>query len=233
MNEEERKESSIPVSARISVLDLARLDWLWLKSNVNITSISQLVNWSLMEFADQAVKSGAISDCGIETIRDAHNYLKSRGIYQKRQLDRSKKRLGMALAFETLREGGHNPKLEHPRAYNMMHSKHSIKSRPGADITTHMSKDEVWELVARARKQAREEVVQSYEESRRKTLEDAEKAGVLVESPQNNDFRKLDEKELVCGSEEEFISKRKAIDEARARMEREIDESKMDLVEED
>lgn len=195
MDERVRKESSIAASTRVSIVDLARVHEFWTRRGEFIRSMSHLINRTFMEMADQLTRQGYMDESQIESVMDAHHYLKAQGLYQASHLKRGGKRIAMALSFETLRNEGHDPIKEHPKAYNQMHKDGSIESKRGPD---HLISDNEWARIQRQRA-----------EDRKKKFE-AEKERALKRMEENGQF--------ACDpgeSDEEWMRKRQAKDAAR------------------
>jgi len=177
MDEKSRRESSISVQSRVSVIDLARLDWFWSKQGVQMRSMSQLVNWSLMEMADQLVKQGHMGDEVMSSVLSAHKYLQTRGLYQRSHAKRSGSRLAMAIKFESMRKAGLDPEREHPRAHGQIHNEYSIESHAGPDYKEMISQSE-WDEIKKERQRAKHE---EYVRAKEQTLKDACESGVIVD----------------------------------------------------
>lgn len=177
MDEKSRKESSISCQSRVSVVDLARLDWWWTKQGHHMRSMSQLINWSLMHMVDELVRQGHLGDDAIPTIASAHKYLNMRGLYQRSHLKRSGSRLAMAIKFESMRAAGLDTEREHPRAHRQIHNTHSIPSHSGPDHYEVIPQEE-WD---RIKKQNESDRLNDFESSRKQTLANAEESGIIVD----------------------------------------------------
>lgn len=177
MDEKSRRESSISVQSRVSVVDLARLDWFWARQGVNMQSMSQLINWSLMEMVDQLVKQGHMGDDVISTIASAHKYLTVRGLYQRSHLKRSGSRLTMAIKFESMRAAGLDPEREHPRAHGQIHNEYSIESHEGPDNKEYITQEE-FDKIKRENQEAKRK---EFLESQKRTMDAACNSGVIVD----------------------------------------------------
>ena len=107
MNKETKQESSIPAQCRVSIVTLARLAAYWKTNRHNISTVSQLMSWSLYLLTEILESNGQI---GIEpSIEEAREYMMSEGLYQKVTGDRGYKKLNAAIRFQGMREEGMNP----------------------------------------------------------------------------------------------------------------------------
>lgn len=126
INAETRVESSVPVQARVSMVDLARLDAYWREvEGVTVRSMSQLVGWSVSALVEVIENNGKMPK-GIGSVREANRHLIDRGLYQKSMMKRNRK-VETALRFESMREEGIDPKVYDPREYNQVHNKQSVE----------------------------------------------------------------------------------------------------------
>jgi len=142
--------------------------------------MSQLVSWSFSALLDVLENNGEIPK-GIDSVRDAHEYLKQRGLYQKSLRKRSKSRIVAAMGFENLRAQGLDPACYHQPAYDMVHSKHSIKT-VDREIEGSVNKqcgitDEAWEGM---QKRIAEEKEKEQQEQIKKEIEKAKSMGIVV-----------------------------------------------------
>ena len=131
VNAEMRVESSVPVQARVSMIDLARLDAYWREvEGVTVRSMSQLVAWSVSALVEVIENNGKMPK-GIGSVREANRHLVGRGLYQRSMMKRNRK-VETALRFESMREEGIDPKVYDPREYNQVHNKQSVQVFEGA-----------------------------------------------------------------------------------------------------
>jgi len=129
MDNKMRKESSVPVQSRISIVDLAKMDLYWRRvENTHIKSMSQLVSWTFTALVEVIEKNGKMPEDIVRDVLSAHKYLSARGLYQQSLKKRSESKIVAALGFENLRKQGREPQFHSPVAYKMVHSKHSITS---------------------------------------------------------------------------------------------------------
>lgn len=175
MDREIRKESSVPIASRVSIVDLAKMDLYWRRvESTHIRTMSQLVSWTFAAMVEVIEKNEKMPE-GIDSVAAAHRHLEARGLYQQSLKRRSQSKIVSALGFENLREQGSDPSVHSSRAYNVVHSKHSVE--PFADeVDTGKGID--WDEVS---KRISEEDVKELEESMKKTLKDAEDSGMLVD----------------------------------------------------
>ena len=125
-----KQESSIVVSSRVSMIDLANLDRYWHSEEVPIRSMSALVSASLALLVDVLRHNEALRE-EIKTVHDAHRWLISRGLYQPSLTKRNRQKISTALKFETLREEGIDPKSYVPEQYNTIHRGSSVNEVHG------------------------------------------------------------------------------------------------------
>lgn len=123
MDKTTRKESSIPVQGRISVVDLAKMDRYWaVKEGISIKSMSQLLSWTFTAMCDVIEANGKMPE-GLDRVDEANRYLNARGLYQKSMKKKGQSRIIAAMGFESLRDQGRDPAEESKVAYNTVHSK--------------------------------------------------------------------------------------------------------------
>lgn len=142
-----RVESSLPVQSRVSIVDLARLDMFWREEeSVVMRSMSQLVSWSVSALCDLLEANGLVRK-GLG-VREAHEYLKERGLYQKSVLKRGRKKITAAVQLETLRRQGSDPETHAPKQHGYLHNKHSVKAlseREWREIEERVEREKVRE----------------------------------------------------------------------------------------
>ena len=91
-----KQESSIVVSSRVSMIDLANLDRYWHSEEVPIRSMSALVSASLALLVDVLRHNEALRE-EIKTVHDAHRWLISRRLYQPSLTKRNRQKISTAL----------------------------------------------------------------------------------------------------------------------------------------
>ena len=119
-------ESSIPVQGRISIVTLAELELYWRSEGVEIKSMSQLLAWSMGVLREVLVANGKLPRV-IETVSEAHQYLLSIGIYQPGMRKKGVKKISNALAFESMRMEGVEPRDYANRQFNAVHNRNSVE----------------------------------------------------------------------------------------------------------
>lgn len=170
-----RKESSVSVQTRVSVIDLAQLHHYWMTvEGTNLPNMSRLISWSISALVEVIKSNGKLPDA-IKTVSEAHRYLTMYGLYQKSLRAKSQSRISAALTFESMREHGIDPQIASKQTYNTIHSKHSIevynekpvveKSRVTPEMLNHYE-----ELEKRDNKLDEDQL-----------LKDAEECGLLAE----------------------------------------------------
>jgi len=166
MDRETRKESSIPVQSRISIVDLAKMDLYWQRvENESMRTMSQLVSWTLSAMVEVIESNGKMPK-GIESVVEAHRYLTARGLYQKSLRDRSKSRISAAMGFESLRKQGIDPALASSMAHSVVHSKKSIDVYEGSGVD--------WDEIGKRVEEEKERDVEQ-------TINDAKAIGNIAE----------------------------------------------------
>jgi hypothetical protein len=132
--EETRQESSLPLSARVSIVDLAEMVRFWESQGVYIKTMSQLVAWSVSAFVDVLKSNGKIENRDME-VGTAHRILCSKGLYQAKALDRGAKKLTMAIGMGNMRIEGIEPRFENPRAFRTIHNGNSVDALPDTRVS--------------------------------------------------------------------------------------------------
>lgn len=131
MNEiEVRQESSIVTGARINIVTLAELAKWWENSGQRISTMSQLVSWS-MDLLKATLVANEKIDKEEMSIVEANRYLLAKGLYQKSTRNKSFSKIATAIRFEGIREDGRNPQSEDPKSYNIVHNEKSVKPFKG------------------------------------------------------------------------------------------------------
>jgi hypothetical protein len=132
MKEEIRAESSIAITARVSLVDLAKMDnYFMTKEGVQMRSMSQLVNWCVGAIVEVIEDNGKMPS-GIGGVTDAYNYMVSRGLFQRGMMKRNMKKLGLAMGYESMRKRGVDPRMG-SRDYNELHNNNSVKAFEGRE----------------------------------------------------------------------------------------------------
>jgi|GEM_PF-1847957 len=118
--EETKVEGSLPVQARVNVICLANLDLYWASEGYQIRTMSQLIGFSI-ELLNEILEANGKLRQKANTIVEANQYLEDRGLHQRSMQRRGYKKLGMAIAFEGMREEGMRPETYAPGIYNRLH----------------------------------------------------------------------------------------------------------------
>ena len=163
LEQDVKRETSIPLSARVSIVTLAEIDMAWRGQERMPKTMSQLVSWSLELLHEILDVQGQLPmKMGVA---EAHSYLQTRGLYQGITKTRGFKKIVTAMGFEALREQGINPKQEAPRQYNTIHHSRAVEPKP--DVTRLADIDEA--IKKNRMKDIREETEEEREARIRKT----------------------------------------------------------------
>jgi len=141
MFKEVKQEGSIPVQSRVNVCDLANVGNYLEQSGYKVSTMSQLVAWSVGLMCEVLCNDGKASKG--TTVAEAHHWLMERGLYQKSMLDRSYKKIGAAIRFEEMRQEGVDPKESSPevkRVFSMLHRKGSVTAFEGNTMSAKAAK---------------------------------------------------------------------------------------------
>lgn len=126
---EVKKESSVPVQGRISILGLAELDMYWQETGHYIRTMSQLLSWSV-DLLCEVLRANEMLPREFTSVADAHQHLLRRGLYQRSTEKRAFDKIGAAIRFENLRATGVDPKDYVAGQYNILHNPRSVSSSP-------------------------------------------------------------------------------------------------------
>lgn len=212
MDDETRKESSVPVQSRISIVDLAKMDWYWLKvEGVHMKSMSQLVSWTFTALCDILESNGKMPENAVKDVLSAHKYLMARGLYQQSLRKRSESRIVAALGFENLRKQGVDPAACGSTMHKVMHSEHSIKVVDrqidhGGGTVTDEEWDEIGKRIAEEKEKERKQEVREAIEAARKNGRLAEEECVKESNVKVEGLRRMSNKE--CDEWEKDILER-------------------------
>lgn len=121
-------EGTTPIESRVQVRILAELDRYWLRTGYPVRSMSQLVAWSC-ELLCQILRANGKS-VEVETIREAHEQMIMRGLYQKSKQKKGFMQMGTDLRFESMREEGINPNEYAPIQSNVVNRTNMVMSMP-------------------------------------------------------------------------------------------------------
>lgn len=179
MDKVTRKESSIPVQGRISVVDLANMDRYWaVREGISIKSMSQLLSWTFTAMCDVIKANGKMPE-EFKSVAAANNYLTGRGLYQKSMKKKGQSRIIAAMGFESLRSQGRDPARDNEVAYNTIHSEQTVGVYDGeVDIEQPKmpSSVDVNDMVSKIREDKKKA-----EDYRQKELNDAINSNMIVD----------------------------------------------------
>lgn len=105
MNEEIRREASVPMQSRVDVRTLAEICWYFEKTDNDIRTVSQLVSWGL-EMMVGTLRINEKLPQERPSVESAYQFLEARGLTQKKMMGKMKRALG----FEHMRMEGISPR---------------------------------------------------------------------------------------------------------------------------
>lgn len=171
---EVKQESSMSVNSRISMMTLAELAIYWNNEGYMMRSVSQLIAWSLDLMKDILVANGKI--VATMDVRKAHEYLISRGLYQRSLKNRNQQKIATAIRFENMREQGLDPRTHDPYSYNEVHNNHSVKpSEVEVQSVGNSDYDADWEKMQEMKRKERDELINKEKEKAINIAKDAGK----------------------------------------------------------
>jgi len=221
MNRDERdakQESSIPISSRVDICNLATLDHYWTKNEVYIRSMSQLVNWSI-NLLVEVLKGNEVLSVEYSSVTDAYRWLVGRKLLQPSLQKNTLKKISTALAFENLRGEGIDPREYVPQLYNRMHKKGSIdvpetSVECGKANSIEPSKyfdEEVSDKLKEERMEYVKRAIQEYGAQNPNAMtQGIQKAQNIVESvidKKIDDYKNTVKEKMTDGEFEEFVKK--------------------------
>jgi len=180
MSKEVKQESSIPVQTRASFMSLAKLHVYWTLEGYEIRTMSQLVGWSV-DLLCEVLEANGKMPAEISTLAEAHRYLQTHGLYQKSLKERSMRKIGTALRFETMRGHGENPSNVAPVQHRMLHKKNSVEVLDNPVSSGQGTSNNDWERIQSKIKEANEKDTQ---EAIRQATQNAKDGGLIVEEPE-------------------------------------------------
>jgi hypothetical protein len=125
-SEEEKKvERTVPVQSRVDLVTLSNLHEYWSASGVQVSTVSRLVRDSL-DLLVEVLRKNEVVKFNVSDVRDAWRYLGERGLYQAAMKKRGEKKVSAALAFDSLRMKGIDPKGYVSQQFNILHNKKSV-----------------------------------------------------------------------------------------------------------
>ena len=145
-----KQERSHPVSARIDLVNLARIALYYQTQGMHIRTMSQLVNWSVDLLCEVLIANDALDTSYIATLADAVNYLSVNDLIQtqtKHFTKRVQKKLSTALRYETLRDMGGEPEELDKRGHKELHRRDSIVPPPNMGVVHKTLEETVAEAI--------------------------------------------------------------------------------------
>jgi hypothetical protein len=183
--DKEKVERSIPISARVDISDIARLDRFWAEKGKRMRSISQTVSWSLTLLIEVLEDNQLMNkDEELKNAQMAYDYLTARGIMQRSIEKRGRIKLQNCITMGNLRKEGIDPMILNERGFNMMHNEHSVDTYDGRVGIVEINKGENsgteidWDEVDKQVKEAKRIEI---EETKRKGIALLKEDGTIKE----------------------------------------------------
>ena len=128
-------EAAIPVQSRVDIRALAEMVMYWEDEGSGVSSMSQLVNWSV-DLCSQMLKVCGMLNVNIDTLEEANRMLIDRGLYQSGVMKRGRKKLIRGRQLENLRGEGINVKsdIESRSHYAQAHNRDSVVPAPNSSM---------------------------------------------------------------------------------------------------
>lgn len=191
-------ESSIPVQGRVSIVTLAEVEMYWESQEVAISSMSQLLSWSIDMLRELLYSNGKLPKV-IDSVAEANNHLGERGLYQKGLKKRTMKKIANAITFENLRFEGVDPQQYVKRQFNTVHNTKSVIA-PGSQglhpDTGRLVK--IYEAAEKAEKEDREKKIEEDKAIGRSypncVKEEEEETVVVKEGMSEKEFNEVSKK---------------------------------------
>jgi len=120
-----KMERSIPVQSRVDIKTLAEMDMYWESIGVKIRSMSQLLSWSV-DLCHSILEKSSMLPERLGSVAECHEYMESRGLYQRSMKKRAIAKINAAMRFENLRIDGIDPEEYDRREYNIVHNRSSV-----------------------------------------------------------------------------------------------------------
>jgi len=184
MSREIKQEASVPVQSRVDLVSLAELSIYWESIGHEIRTMSQLVSWSISLMCE-VLRANDKMPVTVESVSEANNYMREKGLYQDSMKKRSVKKISNAIAFESLRNEGIDPKNYVPQQYNIVHNKNSVEViepevRVGDRGMGGDGQGKYLGELTEAMKRSKEEGEREFEEMKKVTLESLIESGAIV-----------------------------------------------------
>ena len=189
MDEKVKKESSVPVQGRISIVQLAELHVYWESQGYEVGNMSKLLSWSVSLLAE-ILRQNEQLPIQVDSVASAHNYMLEKGLYQRSLEKRSFDKIAAAIRFESLRNEGIDPAQHVRQQYNVLHKKagksgktNSVEVFGGEGVSDKVKQmEEIYKRKEEEDRKAAEEEERKvsdeiYEQVRRKMAEDAAASG--------------------------------------------------------
>lgn len=160
---ERKAERSIPVSARVDVVVLVKCLDAWERRGVRVKSMSQLISWSLDNFANELVRNGIIEERELSYL-DAYRILESTELLQRSMVERNRSKHQHSVMFESMRNEGYDPGMFREQ-FNTMHKNRIEVSEFQIKVPYESSRikckdEEILQLAIGLRKKKGEEVTE-------------------------------------------------------------------------
>jgi len=124
-----RVENSIPVQARVDVRTLGNMVLYFSNEGYIVSSISQLVSWSMDLCLEILVKAGYAKD-QLTDPSDAYRYMDVMGLRQKSLIRRGMAKTITAKGFNEVRLAGGDPRFENKNRYDQIHNRETFEDMP-------------------------------------------------------------------------------------------------------
>jgi hypothetical protein len=178
----EKVERSMPVSARVDLCTLARLDRFWSMRGVRMRSLSKLINWSLEAFIETLEDNQLVGkDEELMDVRSAYDYLCAKDLKQESIMKRGGKKLMNGVSMNNLRNEGDDPEEIIPRAFKMMHKNSSIEAYDGSAGVVNIENEE-----CSGTKINWDEVDKQVAEAKRVEIEETKRKGIALINENEN-----------------------------------------------
>lgn len=151
---DQKVERLVSVQSRVDLTSLAKLDLYWKGEGYDLPTVSRLVSWSV-DLLVEVLEANGKSKVEI-SLREAHNYMQSRGLIQRKMMGRGKK-LSAGLRFESIREEGFEPREVCPHDFNVVHSNKPVPF--SGTVTGGKYLDVIEEAIKRSKEEYKKEAL--------------------------------------------------------------------------
>ncbi len=183
MNNEERQEASVPMQSRVNLITLAGLVNFWESQGFVIRSMSSLISWSL-DLLVERLKDNKLISAEEISLAEANKVLEVRRLYQRSFRQRSMKKIAAAMAFESLRNEGTDPRSYVPEQYRTLHNRNSVQPAPGKVYSNHVSDEELFRI-AQEKKLEIQKARAAEKAAAKQGIENGKASGLVVSSKLN------------------------------------------------